>query len=182
MDALRRHPRSLLLSRIGDETSGQVVESGVHADLEKLVFRLARKPEEINCLSTRGLFLRWGDMKQIGGFHPCLLPHYWSDYEYSIRARRKGFACVTDPAVVLSADWSTTGIRSVEHLSGWKFVRTLFSRKTIANPIYKTAFVFIAVPGRWIFPNIIRIWSSVLIDVVSKGVVKPLRVLFRFGS
>jgi len=181
VDALRRNPRSLLLSRIHDETSGQVVESAVHADLRKLVFRVARNSEEINCLSTRGLFLSWGHMKKIGGFHPRLLPHYWSDYEYSIRAHRKGFACVTDPEVVLTPDWSITGNRNVEHLSGWKFIQTLFSRKTIANPIYKTAFVVLAVPGRWMFPNIIRIWSRVLVDVVSKGVVRPLLVLFRLG-
>ena len=45
-----------------------------------------------DCASTRSLFLRVGDWKRIGGFHPVLLPHYASDYEWTIRAHRKGFS------------------------------------------------------------------------------------------
>lgn len=62
---------------------------GVYADLKKLTFRQAKTKDEINCLSTRGLFLRVKDFKKIGGFYPKLLPHYLSDYEFTIRAYKK---------------------------------------------------------------------------------------------
>jgi GT2 family glycosyltransferase len=173
VSVLRRNPRSLLLSRIREKESGEVVNSGIHADLKRFVFNLARDGKIINCLSTRGLFLRWGDMKDIGGFHSHLLPHYWSDYEYSIRAHNKGYSCITDASVVLSADTSTTGNRKISQLSGWNFLRTLFSPRTIANPLYKTSFVLLAVPIRWMIPNFIRIWRDAIRDVVSKVIVAP---------
>lgn len=174
VDVLARNPRTLLLSMTRDQATGNVIESGVHADLRTLEFRLARDGERINCLSTRGLFLRWGEMKNIGGFHPVLLPHYWSDYEYTIRACRMGYNCLTHPSVALLADWTTTGNREVQHLSGWEFIRTLFSPRTVANPVYQTMFVILAVPARWVPRHLIHIWRKAIVDLLCLGVVKPL--------
>ena len=39
------------------------------------------------------------DFVELGGFHPRLLPHYLSDYAFTIRALRRGFALASDPAV-----------------------------------------------------------------------------------
>ncbi len=174
ISVLRRNPRSLLLSRIKERKCGEVMNSGVHANLKRLVFEIAREGQIVNCLSTKGLFLRWGDMKNIGGFHPFLLPHYWSDYEYSIRAHHRGYSCITDPSVVLSADTNTTGIRKIDQLSGWNYFRTLFSPKTTANPLYKSSFVLLAVPVRWMLPNLIRIWRDAIRSLVSRVIVAPL--------
>ena len=91
----------MLLSRIRNPATGIVEEAGVLADLRTMSFQETREPASINCLSTRGLFLRWDDMKIAGGFHPLLLPHYWSDYEYTIRAMRKGLKGVTTESVWL---------------------------------------------------------------------------------
>jgi GT2 family glycosyltransferase len=53
--------------------------------------RIACEGEAANCASTHALFLRVADFLDIGGFHPVLLPHYGSDYEFTIRAWRKGY-------------------------------------------------------------------------------------------
>jgi GT2 family glycosyltransferase len=137
----------LLCARVMDPETGAITESGVHADLTRFRFRLARSADEINCLPTRGLFLRWGDVKKIGGFHPLLLPHYWSDYEYTMRAWRRGYRCVTDDSVALVPDNKTTGYHDLDDLVGWKFITRFFSMKSPLNPWFRTVFVLLAAPG-----------------------------------
>ena len=63
----------MLLSRMRNAVTGKVEESGVCADLRTMTFQEAREQAQINCLSTRGLFLRWGDMQRIGSFHPIAI-------------------------------------------------------------------------------------------------------------
>ena len=53
------------------------------------------KPNEIgNCASTRGLFVKERFFR-IGGFHPIVLPHYGSGYEYSIRGSKKEYPVIS---------------------------------------------------------------------------------------
>jgi GT2 family glycosyltransferase len=102
--ALAPHPSSLLQAQLYRLSDGGFVEAGVHVDWEKLRFEGVADPDEINCLSTRGLLLRADDLVAIGGFHTWLLPHYGSDYEFTIRARRRGFALISDPGFMLWYD------------------------------------------------------------------------------
>jgi GT2 family glycosyltransferase len=164
----------MLLSRYLDATTGRVEESGVCADLRTLTFQEARDPGTINCLSTRGLFVRWADLKRVGGFHPVLLPHYLSDYEFTIRAMRKGLTCAATSEVWLIADHSLTGQRDVDSMAGWTFVRTLLSVRYAGNPVYMSSFVLLAVPLRWVFPNLLRIWRDAMIQLVRRGLLQQM--------
>lgn len=167
----------MLLSRVRNAATGEVEESGVCADLRTMTFQEAKEPALINCLSTRGLFLRWSDMQKIGGFHPIMLPHYLSDYEYTIRAVRRGLACVTTSAVWLNADFALTGERDVDSIEGWKFIRTLLSVRCTINPLYMTSFVLLAVPLRWMVPNLVRIWGNAMRQILRRGVLRiPARI------
>jgi predicted SAM-dependent methyltransferase/GT2 family glycosyltransferase len=159
----------MLLSRYLDATTGRVEESGVCADLRTLAFLEAKDPATINCLSTRGLFVRWGDVKRIGGLHPVLLPHYWSDYEYTMRALRKGLTAFTSESVWIEANASLSGTRDLSSLSGWRFLSELFSRRCLTNPIYKSSFVLLACPLRWTAANLARIWWQASLQVLRQG-------------
>lgn len=159
----------MLLSRYRDAATGRIEESGVYADLRTLTFREAEEPAAINCLSTRGLFVRWIDAKRIGGFHPILLPHYLSDYEYTMRALRRGLRCATTSEVWLTPDHLLTGEHSADSVAGWAFVRMLLSVRYAANPVYMSAFVLLAVPLRWVLPNLVRIWRGALAQLVHRG-------------
>lgn len=163
------HPRSLLCARMLDPQSEHAQESGVHANLWRFTFRIAKAPHEINCLPTRGLFLRWVDVRSIGGFHPRLLPHYWSDYEYTLRAHRLGFRCMTDASVVLRANLQSTGYRDLDRLVGWDFLRQLFSVKTPLNPLYRSVFVCLAAPGLLKFLGLLNVWARALPRIVWQG-------------
>jgi GT2 family glycosyltransferase len=91
------------------------------------------------------LFLRVGDLLETGGFHPRLLPHYLSDYEFTIRAARKGFKLCTDPALVLRLDRDATGDHAFDTGSLSGFLRT-FSRKSATNRIALAMFIALACP------------------------------------
>ena len=146
---MARNPRTLLLARAYSRQGGRFVGAGVHVDWRHLTFN-QQEDGEINCFSTRGLFLRVGDFMDIGGFHPVLLPHYLSDYEFTIRAHRKGYTLVTDLVLRLTTDETTTGHRDLSGIvSRNEFVQKYFSKRSVDNPVYWASFVLLACPWPW---------------------------------
>ena len=153
-------PATLLLARQqaalpGGETKGA---GGVHADLTRLHFAPEANPAAVNCLPTRGLFLRWGDVKRTGGFHPRLLPHYFSDYEFTLRAHRRGLRLrVAEKAgLVLHADqtgWERADLFSRPRRERWGM---LFSKRFKENPVTRSGFIWLAV----------RVWGGFTLLVV----------------
>ena len=99
-----------------------------------------------DCASTRSLFMHVGDMLTIGGFHPILLPHYLSDYEWTMRAARKGYLIKSDDRLCYKFDEGTTGDNIYEKLT----IKKLFSKRSAANPIYKITGIFLMTPKRYI--------------------------------
>jgi GT2 family glycosyltransferase len=158
--ALAGSRRKLLLAQLYTDGSGELVEVGVDVDWRRLKTRGVKDPKAVNCFSTRGLFVRAVDFLDIGGFHTRLLPHYLSDYEFTIRARRQGFELASDPTVKLWYDPTTTGIRSVSRRSVRDYLRTTISRRSVSNPIYWTTFLLLACPRRQLPRNVFRIWRS----------------------
>lgn len=148
----------LLLSRYSCDGGNVIKESGVVADLRRLSFRVAATGDEVNCLSTRGLFIRFGDIKIIGDFHPRILPHYLSDYEYTIRAARKDMRCETSDLVYICPDPEATGYRDSNEPGFFRFLKKYFSIKSTDNPIYWSIFVILTAPRLWILPNLARVW------------------------
>jgi GT2 family glycosyltransferase len=153
---------TLLLSRFADPDGGAPLETGVHADFRRFTFTIADQPERINCLSTRGLFAHWGDVKRIGGFRPRWLPHYGSDYEYTIRARRLGLALRTSAGLSLLPDHSTTGFHAIVEPGLGRFLSRFWSKRSPAQPLYLSAFVLLASDKAWMLPNLARIWLAAL--------------------
>lgn len=96
-----------------------------------------------NCCSTRSLFLRVSDMLAIGGFHPVLLPHYSSDYEWTIRAcRKKGYRVVCDERLKYFINEESTGINAYDKMSR----KSVFSKRSVSNPFYKFSFILLSTP------------------------------------
>ena len=153
-----RHPEALLLARYYDAKTNRIVESGVKADWSCMSFQEATSPEEINCFSTRGLFLSYMALMKLGDFHPFLLPHYGSDYEYTMRAPKKGLKMRTIPELYLQANDEATGIRGGGERNFLNEWRTMFSKRCAYNPVYWTTFILLACPPRWIAPNLLRVW------------------------
>lgn len=163
VDILDHHAGgTLLLPQLYDEVTGMPEESGIEADLTRLTFKPAVSPEKINCLSTRGLFMRIADLRRIGCFHPRLLPHYWSDFEFTIRAHRMGFALITSADIAVCLDRQQTGYRDLERCGLIEFVQKTFSKKSVLNPVYYSAFILLAGPMLSAPINIFRVWRDFL--------------------
>lgn len=161
---------TLLLARQVDAVTGAEIDhgGGVHADLHHLRFAAAPTPDEINCLPTRGLFLRWRDMRRIGGFRPDRLSHYLSDYEFTLRAGRKGLKLRIAREAAVGVQAERTG-RALANLFNERVpdrFRLLFSPRYKDNPVTWSAFVGLAVPRSrrpflWF-----KIWANFLLTVI----------------
>ena len=87
--------------------------------------------------------MRASDMKKIGGFHPVLLPHYGSDYEWTIRASRKKkikILCVS--SLQYEVNEETTG----DNATKGRTIKQVFKKRSVSNPIYRANFCFMAPP------------------------------------
>ena len=99
-----------------------------------------------NCASTRALMMQASTMKKIGGFHPILLPHYASDYEYTIRAARKGFKIKAFEEFNYCFDEGTTGNHNAEKAT----LKQIFSKRSSFNPLYRFSFIFLTTPLKYL--------------------------------
>jgi GT2 family glycosyltransferase len=171
--AMRAHPHSLLLAEAFSAQTGASIGLGVAVNWKKLSFRPSHDPNTIGCFSTRGLFLRRDAFQGLGPFHTVLLPHYLSDYEFSIRAARRGFELRTDPAVRLVMDETATGTRVRDLSSPTAYLRSVLSIKATMNPIYWTTFVILASPKRHLLRNLIRVWRRFADGLIQSARAKP---------
>jgi GT2 family glycosyltransferase len=145
-----------------------LLEEGVHADLKRLRFEPSLTRDDTNCLSTRGLFLRISDFFEIGGFFPKLLPHYLSDYEFTIRAHRKGMRLMTDPSLKVWADEHATGHHRFTGMPLRNLLKKYFSKKSSANTFAWTAFVVLSCPWPWKIINLFKVWAYAVYNIISQ--------------
>jgi GT2 family glycosyltransferase len=161
---LRGMPRTLVAAQAHDRASGALLDAGRHVDWRRLSFEPATSADELNCLSTRGLFMRASEFLETGGFRPARLPHYFSDYEFTIRAHRRGWRLATDPSLRLRADTTSSGLRDLPGVGLREFLRLYFSRRCVVNPMTWSTFVLLACPWPWKILHLGRIW----IEAVAK--------------
>ena len=162
IELLNENRNKIIGSYAYDLEDNSLLDCGISINWNDLTFNKVSTVNDINCLSTRGLFMFVGDFLNIGGFHPFLLPHYFSDYEFTIRAYRKGYKLITDPMLKLWDDQSISGIRDFNDKSHLKLLAKVFSKKSSSNPIYWTTFVILACPWKWKIQNVLRIWLKVI--------------------
>ncbi len=99
-----------------------------------------------NRANTSSLFFSVKTMKLTGGFHPILLPHYFSDLEWTMRAAKKGVKIVIFNNLNYKYDENTTGANDLERIS----LKQLFSKRSERNPIYRLTFLFLATPVKYL--------------------------------
>ena len=161
-DLVCHNEDSLIQARILSLDGNETLDEGMTFDPSCLTFKSAKQGGAINCLTTNGLFLKWKHLLKIGDFHPTLLPHYLSDYEYTIRAYRRGLRLIVPPNLSLRWDRNSSGYRDFADESLLKFVVKFFSKKCPTNPIYWTSFALLAGRPVNIPVQIARIWWRVV--------------------
>jgi FkbM family methyltransferase len=155
-------------------SGGVPPERGVRVDLLRLRFRPADDTSEANCLSTRGLMLDLAAFVRSGGFRPRLLPHYLSDYEFTLRGARHGALLTSCEAFSLRMDTDATGLREAPQDGFFDFVRSSFSTKATFNPLRLSIFVVLCCPA-WVAPfHLARIWAGFARMGLLAGAREPL--------
>jgi GT2 family glycosyltransferase len=146
-----------------DIHTGHIIRPDVFADWRRFKFDPPLPHQPVNCMSTNGLFMHWQDLNKLRGFRPNLLPHYTSDYEFTIRAYRSGVKLITHPSLKLTWNTKTTGFhqaRDFYKLPFGEFLRLYFSNNYSSNPITLVIFVILACPLVWKPLNILRILKA----------------------
>ena len=151
---------SLLGSMAISNKDGKIIDSGKLIDWSRYDFRNCEIFGEVECLSTRGLFIQYKAFKAIGPPRYKLLPHYLSDYEYTIRAKKKGYKLITNKDILLYQNEETTGIHNFINTkySIFKKLQIIFSTKYSQNPIFVTNFILLCCPVLYIPKNILGTW------------------------
>ena len=139
---LKEHPDALLTGCAYGIKSGYYMDGPVDFDLKTSRVTHLSAGSTGNCASTRALFMMGKVFKEVGGFHPVLLPHYASDYEYTIRACKKGHKIISDPDIRYRFSEDTTGDNSHSNLS----LKKVFSKRSKLNPFYKLNFFLMIAP------------------------------------
>lgn len=139
--------KNILLTGLGISLqTGKVVDGAVKYDLINSSV-IVRSAGTGNCASTRSLFFTVKDFLKIGGFHPVLLPHYGSDYEWTIRAHRKyGYQIVCCDFLKYYVNEETTGDNYYEKMTRKK----VFSKRSVSNPVYKFNTILLCTPKKYI--------------------------------
>lgn len=164
----------LLYSPNHSMQSRALIDYAVKIDWSKFSFTPTLIDQEINCVSTRGLFVRVKDFISLGGFHPILLPHYLSDYEYTNRAYNKGYKLLPDKRISVYFDETSNSIENFDKINLKLFFKYYFSKKYTCNPIYFTSFILLTCPIEWIPLNLFKIYTTMLKDFV-KAVLNSFR-------
>jgi GT2 family glycosyltransferase len=154
---LDEHPDACIQA-VGIDRASGLADRGAMADLARLQFRPALPGERPNCLSTRGLLMSGRTFRHSGGFRPRRLPHYLSDYEYTLRLRRRGTPLVVDERFRIEVELELTGLDRPSARS-WRGVwNESFSNRAKFNPKHWSAFTAMVCPW-WSVPlHIARIW------------------------
>ncbi len=125
------------------------IERGFAIDWPSLrVYKLEER-QEPDAVTTRGLYMHYATYKSLGPLHPWLLPHYLSDLEYTIRAKRRGFKLIISRDTHVYADRSKTGSHRDDSKTLKEFLfNHLVSKKTAYNTFYWGNFVLLAAPWK----------------------------------
>ncbi|MFT3952384.1 MAG: glycosyltransferase [Oscillospiraceae bacterium] len=139
---LSKHPNALVTGCGYGKKTGRYLDGPVSFNFKSGAVKLLPAGDAGNCASTRALGMTGEVFRDIGGFHPILLPHYASDYEYTIRAFRKGHPIISDTSLRYVFTEETTGDNSHRHLS----FKKIMSKRSKLNPIYKLNFILLIAP------------------------------------
>lgn len=135
--------RECLLTGCGySVNTGRYLDGPIEFNLKNGAVRLLDEGESGNCASTRALCLRYKLYRTLGGFHPILLPHYASDYEYTIRAAKRGHRIISDSRLRYEFHDETTGDNSHDIIT----LKKLFGKRSKLNLIYKLSFILMIAP------------------------------------
>lgn len=137
---LERNPGCMVLATGVSTRDGSVFERGQIIGPWRLSPRPPRPGEAPNCAPTRGLFIAWRDAERVGLFAASSLPHYLSDYDWTMRAVRLGIAIRVHDELRILVDVERSGQHGLGDTRGRHCWRRIHSRTYASNPEFLVRF------------------------------------------
>lgn len=168
------HPQTIFGSTIRDLKTNILADAAVMLDWRTGKFSqnleiLTNPILKSGVLSTKGTIFPISVFHRIGNFNYQKLPHYLSDYEFSLRASKHGYLLRTATNSVVKNDTVRTGLgdQGIKNLSFKQRWKLLFDRRSRLNILDHYNFIIMHAPAKYLVRNILII------------VVKSLYILFR---
>lgn len=119
-----------------------------------------KKVREVDTFCGRGTLVPIEVFNKIGSFSKRL-PHYMSDYEYFIRAKKAGWKLLIAYEAITYSTKKAGGLKFELRKKGWKrFFQELFSRRSRSNIFDKAIFVLLAAQEEHKKRNLLRIGKT----------------------
>lgn len=148
------HSKSIIGSLILDSKTKKIRDNGVKIDWARMRF----SPGGTDALSTKGTLYPVKVFKDIGFFDAKHFPHYFSDYEFSLRAKRNGYSLIVCPGSKVYNRVERTGIGKIPaKLSITGAFELLFSKKSKVNLLLQINMI------RYVCPKEFRLRSSLFL-------------------
>lgn len=150
---------SLAIDSIDRQT---ITDGGVNIDWSryrliplgpKFIREISKKTDtiEVDTLSTKGTLYPIDVFRKVGNFDKKHLPHYISDYEFSIRAKRNGYKLLFSYKARIFNETRRTGIGNEmpKNINLTKVFQLLFLRKSRMNIIDHFWFITLCCPLKY---------------------------------
>jgi GT2 family glycosyltransferase len=130
----------------------------------------------VDFLPTRCTLIPYAAVQKAGLVAESSLPHYGADNEYTDRLRKLGYQPYIYTGVRVRVDTGHTGADVFRRrLSVGKRLRSLFSIKSTANPIYRLRFVRLVYPWyAWPTAMLLYVARSAMEVILGGAVVRNL--------
>ncbi len=166
-------------SKIIDQKTGKLWDLGVMIDWSRgKIAGRTKSSDPLDAITTKGTLYPVSMFHHIGllSHH---LPHYISDYELTIRAKRLGYTLVVRDDCVVTNDVRNTGIGDSlsETISLKQSLELMFDRRSKLNIIDQFWFITLACPARFRTINYLRLIlkTAYLLTLPFPGVHKLLK-------
>jgi GT2 family glycosyltransferase len=113
--------------------------------------------------------MRHGVFLRSGGFRPDRLPHYLSDYEFTLRLRRLGVSLLCDKRFRARVNLEMTGDSNYGRAGFAKAWAGAFSNRSKYNPGHWTQFVLMVCPPVVVPLQLLRIWGRFSLAMARAG-------------
>lgn len=156
------NPHTIVNSRAVDYKTGKTWDNGIRIDWEKgKIFARQSADEPIDAVTTKGTLYPLSMFKHIG-LLAKQLPHYVSDYELSIRAKREGYHLRVCEDCVVRNDTTNTGIGDEipPKISYKDSFKLMFNRKSKLNIVDQFWFINLACPTKYKIINYLRLLAK----------------------
>ena len=185
LNSSSRNPRSLIGSiSVSDEDESTVVDAGIRinwltAKYTNLagdrsyndILREGSLIQKVDVLPGRGTLIPIEVFRKVGLYDFKRLPHYGADYEFSHRAKMKGYNLLINYEAVVISKIKATGLNNrVTNLKWGDLMKSFFSIRSANNLKFRWNFARLCCPGRrslifYIYDTIRLIVGSLLCQI-----------------